>query len=152
MMLMPTPGRLLPRRRIGQEISFSLQGPAAVGYLYTRRELDLPILEVESVRQPCADSQLIRCGHALADRFFEKRQVKEGRPMAFHEPGRDAFPVDRVPWVNLPRDAFDWDVWMHETAGLGDATPLHDSFPGARDGLGRVVSSGQLGLGGRHGF
>lgn len=123
-----------------------------MSYLYICRELDLPVLEVESVRQPGVDSQPIRCGHALADHFFEKRQIKEGRFMAFHESGRDAFPVERIPWADLLWYALDWNVWMHETAGLGNATSLHDGCPGAWDDLGRVIGNWQLGLGRSHGF
>jgi hypothetical protein len=41
---------------------------------------------------------------------------------------------------------------MHETAGLGDAAPLHDGFPGAWDDLVHVVGDRRLGLRGRHGF
>lgn len=123
-----------------------------MSYLYICRELDLPILEVESVRQPGVDSQPIRCGHALADHFFEKRQIKEGRFMAFHESGRDTFSVERVPCADLLRYGLYCNVWMHETAGLGEAAPFHDGFPGAWDDFGRVVGSRQLGLGGRNGF
>jgi hypothetical protein len=143
------------RRRRGRESSLALQWPA-VDYLHIRREVDLPILEVESVRQACVDLHLFRNGLAPADQFLELQPVEDREFVAFHNhiPGRKSFQAEGVPSAQLFRDVVDRDVWKHETARLGDATSLHDGFPGAWDDLRRVIGSRrlELGLRGRHGF
>jgi len=80
--------------------------------------------------------------------------MKEGRSIAaFRKSGRNSFAAEWVPLAQFLRDVRDRDIWGNQTAGLGDATLLHDGFPGAWDDLGRVVGNRQLGLGlgGKHG-
>ena len=116
-------------------------------YRCLRSEIDLAVLEVESVGQVCLSCHLPRYALSHQNQVQVARLTKEGRVVAFDEPRWYPFPVERVPLADHLRYVFDRDVWE----SVGSMACLEDGFPGAC-GLNRVACSRRLEMRGRHGL